>query len=264
MTDLEINDNVFSMMTSLKMIKLIKKLSKKTGNLHGYYTRQELRECNNPIESLIDNYLDLIGDNSNMVEYWIRQTWFDMRCHQDLNEGYYANSGTVINPNHGHIFYLSESVNQASTLLFNREFNKMTVVTPFIGRVVRFAGDLFHYVPSPFTSLFGDDTHQRIDHPRYVLLVNTWDNYVAYNEENPVNFKINLELKTNDRDSWINMPIYRSIPLENKTSLRIKFMADSEKRFNRKRKEFYLVDKRLKDFNGIKPILEYEISKDVL
>jgi hypothetical protein len=258
--DIQVYDEAFTRNDAFKMAKVMTRIKKSEQNSHGYFTRDG-RDPINPIEGLINDILDKFGDTSNMVEYWFRCSWFDMKCHQDLNEGLLADEDIVINPNHGHILYISDLNDEAATLLFNREFDKVSVVHPKIGRLVRFHGKIFHYVPSPFTSIFGDNSPPHIGKSRYVLLFNTWDHYKASAKDKSPIMKREVLLKTNQFDRWKKLSVYQTIPLrDNNFQMRIKYMGDSIRRFNRNQTEFYYVDEKLKTDRSSTRLIEYEIS----
>lgn len=258
--DIQIYDNVFTRNNAFKIAKVITHIKRSDQNNHGYFKR-DCSEFVNPIESLINDILNKFEDKSNMIEYWFRCTWINMKCHQDLNEGLLEDEDIVINPNFGHILYLSDLHDDAATLLFNEEFDKVTVVHPKIGRLVRFNGKIFHYVPSPFTSIFGDDSPPNLEKSRYVLLFNTWDHYKESKKDKSPIMKSEILLNPNNFESWNRLPIYQTVPLRNNNfKMRIKYMGDSIRRFTRNQIEFYYVDERLKNDRSTTKIIDYEIS----
>lgn len=258
-----VNDNTFTERDCLNIIKMFNKFKKnKISKLHGYYSR-DMKELNNPFEYMIEDYLKKVGDNSKMVEYWYRERWLDMRCHQDLNEYLLKTAGfKVINPNHGHIMYLSNETYEAGTVLFDKNVESVSIVYPKKGRIVRFNGKVFHYVPCPFDFMFGNDSVPTINKPRFVLLFNTWDEYIPDpNGPSPV-CKTLVKPFFRPINEWKKVNVAQEIPLRNKDfSFRVKYMGDSKRRFGTNKIENFYVNRRFKEDGYNSRIIRYQIEK---
>ena len=260
--DFTVHDGVFTREDSINIIRLFNKFKKSSiRGTHSYYNRRDT-ELANPFEYMIEEYLKRIGDSSSMVEYWFRGTWLDMCCHQDLNEYLLREKEQVINPLHGHIMYLSQDTIEAGTILFNSTINKVTTVYPKIGRLVRFKGDVFHYVPSPYDYIFGEDATPKYNKPRFVLLFNTWKEYV------PDPSEIVLRCKTISKpifqpiSKWRKLNILENVPLRNEDfTFRVKYMGDSQRRFGTEKIEHFYVNRRFRDDGHSLQLIMYECRK---
>ncbi|KAL7528994.1 hypothetical protein ACHAWF_002795, partial [Thalassiosira exigua] len=59
-----------------------------------------------PLESAIDTLLTSLGDRSELVEYWSRETYINMDAHADIDENFLKDEGVLRCPLHGHVLYL--------------------------------------------------------------------------------------------------------------------------------------------------------------
>lgn len=273
--DLEVFDNTFSFDDCLKMIKLFN-LYQEEGfdKLHGNFERipndkRQLNErFNNPIEFLINDFLEKIGDNSKHVEYWYRPRWRNMTCHQDLNEYIVKEYGRIINPNRGHIVYLSETANQASTIIFNKEMTALTTISPKIGRIVRFNGLSHHAVPNPFERIFEKQREYTLDEEfsvfRHALLFNTWDNYVQSPYETAVKGNIRNPLPFKPFNQWVKLPLFDTIKIKKDTVIiEMMYMGDAQRRFGFNKYGKFKVSSRLKEDGYHQRLIVYEVEMDL-
>lgn len=259
--DFTVHDNVFTENDAINMIRLFNKFKKSpVKKVHSYFERNKT-ELDNPFEYMINDYLNRIGDKCKIVEYWFRSLWLDLGCHQDLNE-YLLTKDNVVNPFHGHIMYLSENTPEAGTILFNSANNNVSIVHPKLGRLVRFKGNIFHYVPNPFGYIFGENG-QKYGKYRYALLFNTWDDYIHDPDE------VGLKCKTlsipylQPMEKWNKVPIFETVPLrDHNFEIRIKYMGDSFRRFKRTKIEKYYVSRRIHDDGIHHRIIQYEVEKN--
>lgn len=262
--DFNVHDGVFTREDSINIIRLFNKFKKSSlRGAHSYYNRGDV-ELANPFEYMIEDYLKRINDESLMVEYWFRPLWLDICCHQDLNEYLLREKEEVINPLHGHIMYLSQDTIEAGTILFNSALNKVTTIYPKIGRLVRFKGDVFHYVPSPYNYIFGENSTPKYNKPRFVLLFNTWKEYI------PDPSEILLKCKTISKplfqpiSKWRKLNVFQTIPLKNENfKFRVKYMGDSKRRFGTEKIENFYVDRKFKDNGHSLQLIMYECKKIV-
>lgn len=272
---MEIYDNVFSKSTAFNLIKILRHMKDNNKHMHGHFFREQ-RNNVNPVEMIINQILDQIDDKSKMVEYWFRLTWTDMHCHQDVNESRLKEENEINLPNNGHILYLSEINNEAATMIFNKDLTVVSVVTPFIGRMVRFHGKAFHYVPSPFTSIFGDTPKLKTNKIRIVILFNTWDNYIPGKDEVTPIFPAVLSSSINAKNLWRPVPLLQHVRhfdesksisnfsglLQNdkNTIIRVRFMGDEKRRMGFKKWEYFHINNLIRNIGPLRSYLSYEIK----
>lgn len=261
--DLEIYDFTFSSETAINVINFFLPFAKKSvKSLHGYFERNNLKEYNNPIEFLIDDYLDKIGDSSPIVEYWYRLRWIDLPCHQDLNEYILKTTGKVVNPNNGHIMYLSDRNNESATLLFNSNMNAVTLIYPKVGRTVKFKGLCYHAVPGPFSKLFGNKIDENNNTFRHVLLFNTWNKYENDPEDYSLKSEISMSLRFTPKDNWVKLPLFDHVRLKNYNfKFSIEYMGNSKKRFGTEKTAKFFVDERMMNDGYHQRMISYECEK---
>lgn len=260
--DFIVYDNVFTREDSINIIRLFNKFKKSpVRGAHSYYNRND-RELGNPFEYMIEEYLQRIGDTSCMVEYWFRGLWVDVSCHQDLNEFLLKDKLIVINPLHGHIMYLSQDTYEAATILFNSAVNKVTAIYPKIGRFVRFNGNVFHYVPNPFSYIFGDDSTSKYNKPRFVLLFNTWKEYIPDPTETVLRCKTLSKPIFKPFSEWRKLNVFETVPLgDSDFKFRVKYMGDSKRRFGTDKIESFYVNRRFKEDGHSLQLIMYECHK---
>lgn len=272
---LEVYDNVFNRSTAFNIIKVLRKIKEQNVSMHGHFYRNQIKN-DNPIEDIIKQVLDQLEDNSKIVEYWYRLTWIDMHCHQDVNESKLREDDTILCPNNGHILYISEITNESSTMIFNKDLSAVSVITPFVGRLVRFHGKAFHYVPSPFSSIFGDQVKANTKKIRVVILFNTWDDYIPGKEEvNPIYPSI-VPININNKKMWHSVSRLEYIknfddtkPVTNFTGLlgndkniiiRVRYMGNENRRLGMNMWEYYLINNLIKKIGSTRSFLTYEIK----
>ena len=260
--DFTVNDGVFTREDSINIIRLLNKFKKSfIKEPSSYYTRKNI-ELTNPFEYMIEEYLKRIKDNSLIVEYWFRGIWIDIDCHQDLNE-YLLETGEIINPLHCHIMYLSQDTIESGTILFNSKLNKVTTIYPKIGRLVRFKGDSFHYVPNPYEYIFGKNSTSTYNKPRFVLLFNTWNEYISNPIKTILKCKTLLKPKFQPISQWKKLNIFETVKLKNEDfTFRVKYKGDSQTRFNLKKIENFFVDRRFEEDGHSLQIIMYECRKE--
>uniref|UniRef100_A0A6C0BDD2 Uncharacterized protein n=1 Tax=viral metagenome TaxID=1070528 RepID=A0A6C0BDD2_9ZZZZ len=266
--DFTVHDNTFTSNTALNIINLFSKFREgDIKNSHDYFFRRTnnleggSNMLQNPVEYIINDYLSQIGDKSQMVEYWYRGVWLDVKCHQDLNEFLLASKDIVINPNHGHIMYLSELTDEAGTVLFSKDNKYVSIIYPKIGRTVRFNGKCFHYVPNPFNYMFGDDGSIIPKKPRFVLLFNTWNEYIPDPKEKRLTSKLKSRPTVNDFSEWIKLPLFQTVRLNDSSfKFRVRYMGESMRRFNRKKVGEFYVNPRFKKDGYHQRLIKYEIK----
>lgn len=273
--DVEVFDNTFTFDDCVKMVKLVN-LYQEEGfdKLHGNFERikddrrPSNQKFNNPIEFLINDFLDKVGDDSRHVEYWYRPRWRNMTCHQDLNEYIVKEYGRIVNPKKGHIVYLSESANHASTIIFNREMTALTVVSPKIGRIVRFNGLSHHSVPKPFDRIFEKQKEYGIEENfgvfRHALLFNTWDDYIPSPHELPVKGNIQNPLTFKQMSEWKKLPLFDVVRVK-KDSINIEmmYMGDAARRFGFNKVGKFKINKRIKTDGYHQRLISYEVIMDI-
>lgn len=257
--DFTVYDNVFTREDAVNISRLFTKFKKsQMRGSHSYYKRCT-GELANPIEYMIEEYLQRIGDTSEMVEYWYRSLWMDICCHQDLNEFLIRSKSITINPINAHIMYLSQLSYEAGTLLFNNDCTKVTTIYPKIGRLVRFKGNIYHYVPNPFDYIFGNNSTTKYNKPRHVLLFNTWHKYIPDPNENILKCKTLSVPKFKPINEWIKLNVRETVPLrDNSFTFRVKYMGDSQVRFSRSKIENFYVNRRFKDDGNTLQLVMYE------
>lgn len=272
---LEVYDNVFNRPTAFNIIKVLRKIKENNVSMHGHFYRDQIKN-DNPIECIVKQVLDQLNDNSKIVEYWYRLTWVDMHCHQDVNESKLKEDETILLPNNGHILYISEITNESSTMIFNRDLTSVSVVTPYIGRLVRFHGKAFHYVPSPFTSIFGDQVKTNTKKIRIVILFNTWDEYTPGKEEVKPIYPSVIPININHKKMWhpvSNLDYIKHFddtrPATNFNGLlgndkniviRVRFMGNVKRRIGMNMWEYYLINNLIKKVGSTRSYLTYEIK----
>lgn len=261
--EIKIYDNVFTKNTAFNIVKVLRQIKRTGQKTHGFFFRNDIINGNfsNPLEFFINDILNKINDNSNMVEYWFRLTWMDMRCHQDVNEAIFKKENRIIIPNSGNILYLSEMNDEAATLIFDKNFTNVTLIHPKIGRYVRFQGDAFHYVPSPFNSIFGEDLEQAKKY-RIAILFNTWNEYIPDINEKSPKLKFSIQLYSNIFENWNMCEIVRYFTIKKEfTTIRIKFMGNKIRRLGKENQEYYKINPIIKIVGSISDIFKYEIEK---
>lgn len=267
--DVEVYDNTFTFDNCVKMIKLFSSFKDRKTKLHCYFVRPDKNDnkslsekYNNPFEYMIDDYLTKIGDTSPMVEYWYRDKWFNIPCHQDLNEYCVEHLDEVINPNNGHIMYLSDNTNQAATILFNVDMTAVTLIYPKVGRTVRFNGKSHHAVPNKLSRLFNNDNEEPLKNKfRHVLLFNTWNNYIPDPIETIMKCRIRNTLRFNPKNEWIKLPLFDKIPLNSHDfTMKLVYMGNSMRRFGLNKICKFFVDRRISEDGYHQRMISYEVS----
>lgn len=278
--DIEVYDDTLSLDSCIKLIKLFT-LYHDGGidKMHGYFERQfdnnaSLKDrYNNPFEYLIDDYLTKMGDKSKFVEYWYRPRWRNMPCHQDLNEYLVKEYGRVINPNKGHIVYLSGTANHTSTIIFNRDMSAVTTISPKVGRVVRFDGLCHHAVPRPFERIYEKQRETPVDTDvpgpfRHVLLFNTWDSYIPSPHESLVKGNIVNPVSFKSTEEWIKLPLFDEVKIREETGreetvmIEMMYMGNAERRFGFNKFGKFKISSRFRDDGYSRQMLAYEVEMD--
>ena len=261
--DVIVYDNTFTFENSVKVNKLALYLNENKQKIHGHFRRiNRTDDYNNIFECLIDDYLTKIGDTSKMVEYWYRAIWKNINCHQDLNEYLVCEYGNVINPNNGHILYLSETTNQAGTIIFNNDMTALTIIYPKIGRIVRFNGKCQHAVPNPFNSIFNENGDEENKY-RHVLLFNTWNNYIPGPTEKNNKCDIETTVNFNPKHMWKKLELFDSVPLGiSNINFEMTYMGNSQRRFGFNKNGKFIGNYRIKEDGYHQRMISYEIEMD--
>ena len=165
--DVEIYDNVF-LQESCQRVDTELTAVRELG--HTVYQRDH--SPRSLAEVVIEEALKKLNDNSKMVEYWWRDEWINLDFHRDLDESLWKHNQTHRCPKHGHVLYLSVGSNaHGPTVILhdsgdelNGQFNKMTIVPPRTGRLLRFSGHMMHGVPRPSLAYF-DPSEVRLGYP---------------------------------------------------------------------------------------------------
>lgn len=255
-------DNTCTKADCINIIKLANEFTKNKMDIHSSYKRSNLELddpqllLNNPFEYIIEDCLRKFHDKSAYVEYWYRSLWIDLNCHQDLNEDLLSNEDIVVNPNNGHILYLSNQCIEAPTVIFGNNMHSVSCVYPRVGRLVRFDGKTFHYVPNPFTYMFENDDLPIYGQFRPVLLFNTWNDYKGKS----LHCKTLKRLKLQPLENWKKLDVH-TVKLTNSCSLRVKYMRNSQRRFFTKKVEKFIVNRRFQTDGFHYGIIQYLIEK---
>jgi hypothetical protein len=161
------------------------------------------KDINNPIEQLINDILNKIGDKNEYIEYWysLQHTHKDM--HQDCLEDLYENEHMMINPDYGYILYLGiDSI--SPTIFFNLNSQYLSCIQSKNNRLVRFKGNIYHSVPRD--NYLDDMSFNSDNRNRIVLLFNSWreDISMLYDELN-LKHKLKLVNKIYDNPKLFNL-----------------------------------------------------------
>lgn len=297
----DVFDNVFTSQTAVEIVSKCKKYKDEhNGLLDGLLYRNDLVKDNssilklkNPLEILIDDILTKMGDKSRQVEYWYRGMWLDLGCHQDIDEIKFKEELKLLYPHTGYIAYLNEFSYEAATLIFspssqkklkiddvnnkenlkflhdecenniNSERDTITVVFPKIGRVTRFYGNAFHYIPNPYTKIFGDTKITNTDLFRFVLLFNTWDNITMDDQRYTCKINSEQEYYANDKKEWVQKSIFQDINLDSDDNIEftVKYMGSSIRRLGENPTGRFLANRRFERDGFSHEIMRYEIKK---
>jgi hypothetical protein len=258
-------DNILDTKNFNKIIGNIINLYELNNRFHGYFNRYS-NNYNNILEPLINEILDKLDDKCNFVEYWFRIKWINMECHQDINEGYYKEYNEIEIPVNGHILYLSDYINDAFTLLFNRDFSNVSVISPKIGRLVKFDGDIFHYIPrNEYNNGF-----------RIVLLFNSWKEFKVTKYD--INIKVDFHyfINTQSYDKWELVNEDNEIKLIEESdftldyiydynkikTINVEFMGNDKRRGKFKKNEEFLINGMFYKLNVIRKYINYEIKRN--
>ena len=270
--EITVYDNVFDFDLSIELISTFKKYkTTHDSQSHGYFsrTKRDLEKLNNPsklinpIEFAINDFLTKIGDTSKMVEYWYRPAWINVDCHQDVNEYLAKHKQDISNPNNGHIMYLNQATLEGGTVIFNESETCSYVVYPKIGRITRFGGNLFHYVPNPYDRMFGNDQNGIDADSRFVVLFNTWDEYTPGPTEGRIKIANKQRFHLNSFDEWVKLPLFQNIPLSSDViDFRVHYMGDYVRRVSRNTVEYFICNRRFMTDGFSFQLIRYEIDKD--
>lgn len=254
---MEVFNNVISTIGAYQYMKYYKIQQIETkGKILRYYFRLNSGHYNNPFERLINDICNMLGYSTPIIEYWIRDSWIDVECHQDIDECYYKRTGNIKTPAMGNILYLN-NIPEAQTYIFDYEFNNVTMISPLVGKLVTFQGDLFHSVPKENIL----DTFQ----PRIVLLWNLWNcDFEICDFSKPFIYENYEYFFPNPKDQWNEynchpycIPFYRILPY-NKCIIKVVFMGTEKRRGkNNKEKYFYISC----EYKEIKDVARYEITE---
>lgn len=263
MNNFKVYDNVFTNDNCIDIIKQFRIYGCLHNNVHGQFTKG--KELNNPIEYMLEDLTNKLGDNSKRVEYWYRETWTDMRCHQDINEYINKTNKQLLLPNYGHIMYISDGTYEGATFLFDNENKNVALIYPKRGRLVRFNGNTFHYVPSPFSYVL--DKHIKPDciHKRIVLLFNTWNEFISDPSVPSPYLDSIFRINTNPISIWIEVFRKQHVKLNgSRFSFRVKYMGDKHRRLGTDEIQRFYVNERFKRDGFHRGIMIYEIEKIIL
>lgn len=243
--DVTVFNDVFGIVDAEKILAFRSEIVERYGVKCHFSFDRKWSSYNSVVEHFIDDFLTKLGDDSRYIEYWIRTEWLNMECHQDVEENLFKTESEIITPINGHVVYLDEVSKEASTLVFDQNFEKMYSVTPRIGRVTRFDGPLFHYVPCPFTYIMGDNKCDKIKRTRSVLLFNTWDERCPVFPIKQSNF--NEIPRCNPRDEWFvsHIPFF---PLIEPINVRFCYMGNEIRRLGKDKIEEFLCDRFLRNY----------------
>ena len=252
--EVTIHDNIFGTQHSSLFLRLYDKF-KINGKFHSSFDRK-WDTYNNPIENFIDDYLNKNNDGSRYIEYWIRTEWMHIECHQDVEENLFKENSTIITPFYGHVAYLDEESKNAATFIFDENFTSVFVVTPKIGRIAKFRGDLFHYVP--VMNFIFDRNPKKIRPKRSVLLFNTWDSRCPLFPSIKCNYT-NI-IFCYDKDEWFDTVIVY-FPIINKISIRVSYMGTEIRRLNKSKVEKFEVSEELKNYSIFNSSSEFKCGQ---
>ena len=146
-----IHDDVFSHESCV----LLDSEASAAGLGHRIFMRDSANlEKTSVLEQALNSYLEAIGDNSLICEYWCREDWKNIDAHIDADEFLYREKGELRFPITGHVLYLDVGSNVAGpTCLWHGPssgtYDSMITVPAVQGRVLRFSGDMLHAVPRP-------------------------------------------------------------------------------------------------------------------
>lgn len=261
MSEIEVYDEIFSNEDCINIVKEFRKYNCESKNIHGHFNIGDTI-LNNPIEYMIRDLMNKMGDRSNMAEYWYRECWMDMRCHQDINEYLFRSNKEIHIPKYGNILYISDGTYEGATFIFDKDNKNTTLIYPKRGRYTRFRGDMFHYVPCPFSYILGDDNKFKGCNRRIVLLFNTWDIFIPDPKmPSPINHT-NFRIFSKEKKEWIKREILQQVPLnKSKFSIRVKFMGNEKRRLGTDVIQRFYVNRRFKRDGFHRQIMKYEIEK---
>lgn len=260
-SDFIVNDSVISDDICNKIIDFFSsnKIPDPLTNSYSNFFNRSKRDIVNLVENIIDDYLKKIGDDSNVVEYWYRTEWLNLPCHKDMNEELIEFDDNISIAKNGHILYLSEINKESGTIIFTNDEKKIGIIYPKKGRIVRFNGDNFHYVPSPFHYIFGNDSINEYKLPRIALLFNTWNIFKEEKKTMRIISPYDNNLLMNPVSDWIKLPLFQIVKIKDPIELRIEYMAESFRRFNKNKNVKILADKRIKTDGYSDRLIVYDI-----
>ncbi len=226
-------DDVFDQQTANEILSLEKKFkSEGFMKVHCYFDRR-ITPYRLSVEYLLDEICQRCGDESPIIEYWIRTKWMNMECHQDVNEHLNRKNGELVMPNYGHVLYLSDS--EGPTMVYSEDFTKVTCVPPKLGRMTRFTGNLFHAVPYPWNFILtGESSTEKQNRP--VLLFNTWSTYEHYPTFELM--KVSFEDILSCQNLWKSISI-PEISIQRPLIIYVQFMGNSTRRRGKHKSELY-------------------------
>lgn len=261
MSEIEVYDEIFDNNDFENIIAEFRKYGLGRNDLHSYFrTNDEI--LSNPIEYMIRDIMRKMGDNSNMAEYWYRECWLDMTCHQDVNEYLFRIKKEIVIPNYGNILYISDGTYEGATFLFDRDNKDVTLIYPKRGRYTRFKGDLFHYVPSPFSYVLDNNEKLMSNNKRIVLLFNTWNEFIPDPKYPPLLNNTDFRIFSKEKSLWKKLDVFQTVPLvEDKFSIRVKFMGEKIRRLGTDLIQRFYINRRFKRDGFHRQVMKYEIKK---
>lgn len=261
MEGIKVFDNVFTQDNCVDICKEFRRYDCEHKNVHGQFNINST-ELNNPIEYMIQNIIREMGDTSNIAEYWYRESWLHMTCHQDVNEYLFKSKSEIKIPNYGNILYISDGIFEGGTFIFDKDMKHTTLIFPKRGRYVRFNGNLFHYVPAPFSFIFDNELKVNENKKRIVLLFNTWNEFIPDPSVPPPVNNTDFRIITNERSQWQEQEVFQTIPLNNKSfSFRTLFMGGKLRRLGTDKLQRFYINNRIRRDGYHRRVMRYEIEK---
>eukprot|EP00961_Rhodomonas_salina_P060084 806847-Rhodomonas_salina.1 len=229
-----VHDDVFSP----EACAILDKETSLTGLGHKVFRRESVLQGKSTLlEQALNSYLDTVGDESPVCEYWCRKEWKNIDAHIDADEFLYREKGKLRYPFTGHVLYLDVGSSVAGpTCLWHQTadnvYDSMVAVPAVAGRVLRFGGDLLHAVPRPTLRFLSGSmaglSSKGPDFRRSVVLFNTWNEAPANvpESENESGNDGGTSCLCNPKSSWRARKCEQAGVQEEETKLTVWLLGD--------------------------------------